>query len=379
MSVVDLHPEDLLDKDARGELTGDERVRLDTHLARCSACRAETMLRADFAAELDEQDHASEIMSLVQGALAAPRPLAMKTAAAPKEAAPREAAPKEIAPKESLPELEAVAGLRRRPRRTAAILLVAAALLAAGAAGATGVTGRIWESLRGASLETTHTTAEGTTRTSPARASGATGASGAAAAALAMPPTVETSETAGATEESARASDALPVGLTAVAAPVAPPHVGAAGAASAPARAVGVASGITSTSTSTSTSTTAAGLFGAANGARREGDTVTALARYDALERQFPGTPEARVAKATAGKLLLDRGDAAGALARFDSYIASGSGELREEAMAGRATALEHLGRDDDEARAWAALLAAYPGTPYAAHARARIARSLPR
>jgi TolA-binding protein len=124
--------------------------------------------------------------------------------------------------------------------------------------------------------------------------------------------------------------------------------------------------------------TSASALFDSANAARRAGDTATALARYDALETQFPGTREARVAKATTGRLLLDRGDAAGALARFDAYLGSGSSELREEAMAGRATALERLGRADEESRAWAALLATYPGTPYGAHARARVARSLP-
>jgi outer membrane protein assembly factor BamD (BamD/ComL family) len=125
--------------------------------------------------------------------------------------------------------------------------------------------------------------------------------------------------------------------------------------------------------------TTASALFDSANAARRDGDTASALARYDALERQFPQTAEARVAKATTGKLLLDRGDAGGALSRFDAYLASGSTELREEAMAGRATALERLGRSDDEVRAWAALLAAYPGTPYAVHAKTRVGRSLGR
>jgi outer membrane protein assembly factor BamD (BamD/ComL family) len=41
--------------------------------------------------------------------------------------------------------------------------------------------------------------------------------------------------------------------------------------------------------------------------------------------------------------------------------------------MVGRATALERLGRADEASRAWGALLAAFPETPYAAHARARL------
>jgi hypothetical protein len=119
-------------------------------------------------------------------------------------------------------------------------------------------------------------------------------------------------------------------------------------------------------------------MFDAANAARRSGDTTGALALYDALERQHPTSREARLANATTARLLLDQGNAAGAVRRFDAYLASGAAELREEAMAGRATALERLGRDDDEARAWALLLATYPRTPYAAHARARVGRSLP-
>jgi outer membrane protein assembly factor BamD (BamD/ComL family) len=121
---------------------------------------------------------------------------------------------------------------------------------------------------------------------------------------------------------------------------------------------------------------TASELFDAANAARRAGDTGAALARYESLERQFPASREARLVAATSARLLLDRGDAAGALRRFDAYLAGGSSELREEAMAGRATALERLGQGEDEARAWAALLATYPHTPYAAHARARVGRS---
>jgi hypothetical protein len=393
MSVVDLHPEDLLDKDARGELTGDERVRLDTHVARCAACRAETMLRADFAAELEGDDHAAEIMGLVQGVLAAPRPVATETAIAPIAPTAPSAGTRTVetartrtvetaptleagASRKEMPELEAVAGLRRRPRRTAAFLLVAAAVLAAGAAGATGVTGRVWQSLRGVSLETTHAS----TTTTPKDGSRALGAPGSNAAAMAAPSVTsmpdanepgEASDTSPATDEAATAIHAPPVALTAVAAPVPSPVT---------THAVAPASATTTTSAATTASaTTASGIFDAANRARRDGDTVTALARYDALERQFPGTPEARVAKATTGKLLLDRGDAAGALARFDAYLASGSTELREETMAGRATALEHLGRDDEEVRAWAALLAAYPSTPYASHARSRVGRSLPR
>jgi TolA-binding protein len=117
----------------------------------------------------------------------------------------------------------------------------------------------------------------------------------------------------------------------------------------------------------------AAALFDEANDARRRGDYARTLTLYHELESRFPHAREALLARATAGKLLLDRGDASGALAYFDSYLSAPGGELREEAMAGRATALERVGREGDARRAWSALLAAFPSTPYAAHAKARL------
>lgn len=53
MNVIDLHPEDLLDKEIDGELTDAERARLDAHLERCEVCSFERDARADFADELD--------------------------------------------------------------------------------------------------------------------------------------------------------------------------------------------------------------------------------------------------------------------------------------------------------------------------------------
>ncbi|MBL8613127.1 MAG: zf-HC2 domain-containing protein, partial [Myxococcales bacterium] len=73
MSVTDLHPEDLLDREARGDLTPKERAHLDAHLAQCAACRLERAVRADFAAELDGEDAAGGAL-LVSKILAAPPP-----------------------------------------------------------------------------------------------------------------------------------------------------------------------------------------------------------------------------------------------------------------------------------------------------------------
>lgn len=120
---------------------------------------------------------------------------------------------------------------------------------------------------------------------------------------------------------------------------------------------------------------TAAALFSEANQARRNGDARRAAHLYQELERRFGGSPEEVVSRVTLGRLLLDRlGDAAGALAHFNAYLASPApGDLQQEAMIGRALALGRLGRTNEEAAAWRALLAAYPRSTYADRARARL------
>jgi hypothetical protein len=72
--------------------------------------------------------------------------------------------------------------------------------------------------------------------------------------------------------------------------------------------------------------------------------------------------------------MYLDDGDAGRALSAFDGYLATGAGSLREEAMVGRARALERLGRSAEEHAAWAALLERFPQTIHAERARGRLA-----
>jgi TolA-binding protein len=117
----------------------------------------------------------------------------------------------------------------------------------------------------------------------------------------------------------------------------------------------------------------AAALFDAAAQARRRGDHGLALDLHRELVMRFPQSREARVSHATMGQLLLDHGDARGALASFDAYRAGGAGPLDEPVLVGRATALDRLGRADEARAAWSALVAAFPRTPYASHARARL------
>ena len=114
-------------------------------------------------------------------------------------------------------------------------------------------------------------------------------------------------------------------------------------------------------------------LLGAETDARRRGDTARVLELHAQLVARYPQSREAQVSRMVVARLLLDRGDAAGALSGFDSYLRVGAGELREDALAGRATALDRLGRADEGRRAWMALLDQYPNSAYGAHARSRV------
>ena len=122
--------------------------------------------------------------------------------------------------------------------------------------------------------------------------------------------------------------------------------------------------------------TSAAEAFSRANLARREGRVKEAVRLYRTLQERFAGSSEELVSRVALGRLLLDRlGDSRGALVQFNSYLASpGGGALREEAMVGRALALGRLRRGAEERAAWSALVAAWPKSAHAKHARARLA-----
>ncbi|MCL2448395.1 MAG: hypothetical protein FWD17_05560 [Polyangiaceae bacterium] len=116
-------------------------------------------------------------------------------------------------------------------------------------------------------------------------------------------------------------------------------------------------------------------LFSQANESRRKGDAAGAAARYGLLQRLFPASPEAALSHVALGRLYLDRmHDAVRALSQFDAYLrATGHDGLREEALVGRALALQELGRADEERAAWHALLAAFPGTLSSDRAKERL------
>jgi len=117
---------------------------------------------------------------------------------------------------------------------------------------------------------------------------------------------------------------------------------------------------------------TAEALFERAEKLRREGRADAAIATYRRLQSAFPGTAETRLSFALAGSLLLERGRPGDALAQFDRHLSAG-GDVGEEALAGRATALEQLRRTPEAIAAWKTLLARYPRSVYAGRARARV------
>jgi tetratricopeptide (TPR) repeat protein len=117
-------------------------------------------------------------------------------------------------------------------------------------------------------------------------------------------------------------------------------------------------------------------LFGAANRARRAGDTATAMRGYAELGHAYPGTREEITSRVVVGDLRLGQGAARDALASFDSYLAaSPDGTLAEEARVGRALALQRLGRRDEEREAWTQLLRLHPDSVQGARARGRLAQ----
>jgi TolA-binding protein len=315
--VVGLHPEALLDRETSGKLTEAERARLDAHLEACAACRLERQLRADFADELAAEETPSERLALT-GLSSTPPPLEVETTAP-------------LATREVIFQLP-----RRSPRRVtrATWLLVAAAVFAVSAAGATGLGQRAWSRLVGApapagvptDVASAHVVAK---HTAPRRV---------ASAAPPMVPSEPARELPSADVLTPPPPAALPV-----------LH-----------RAAAVVDG-------------ASALFEEATAARRQGSYGRAIDLQRELLSHYPRSREAHVARETMGRLLLDRGDPAGAVSSFDAYLADGSGELGEEAMFGRATALERLGRPAQAADAWRALIAAYPETPYASHAKSRL------
>jgi TolA-binding protein len=311
VTVADLHPEDLLEREAGGKLGEAERDRLQAHLARCATCRFERLLRADFVAELEADEAPEALVGLSAGQ-------------------PRVAVPV------------------RRERRVlwsrarVAWLVAAATLLVGGVAAATGVTRRIWSP------------PPELTKEDPAPVSE-----------VKKPKNVRVAPRVEAPPEARSQAQEQPAPVVAVNPPPAETAAPLPPSATPSPMAVHAASHLFEM--------VPADLLDAESDARRHGDYERVVSLHRQLVSRFPGSREAQVSRATVGRLLLDRGNPADALSSFDGYLGSGSGALEEEAMVGRATSLERLGRRDEASRAWGDLLATFPESPYAAHARTRL------
>ena len=120
----------------------------------------------------------------------------------------------------------------------------------------------------------------------------------------------------------------------------------------------------------------AAELFAQANARRRQGDARRARQLYRQLQQLYPRSAEVEVSHVSLGRVQLELGEARDALEQFERYLAKRpSGPLAEEALFGKAGALQRLGRSAQERETWQVLLRAYPGSVYAARARERLER----
>jgi TolA-binding protein len=117
---------------------------------------------------------------------------------------------------------------------------------------------------------------------------------------------------------------------------------------------------------------TARSLFREATAARTAGDRPTAERLYREVATRFPSSPEATVAHAVLGRLLIDLGRPAEGLLELEATLDGGPSALREDALANRAQALDALG-DDGARAAWEQLLREFPTSIHARRARERL------
>lgn len=117
----------------------------------------------------------------------------------------------------------------------------------------------------------------------------------------------------------------------------------------------------------------AAELFSEANQARRASNGARATQLYRLLQRKYPGSQEAQLSLVTLASLQLNSGNASGALSTFNRYLSQSGRPLEAEALYGQAQAFRQLGRTSEEVRAWKRLLATHPSSGYAAQARERL------
>ncbi len=324
MTSTDLHPDDLMDREMRGELSPSEHERLESHLRQCAVCRLERLVREDFRREAEDPASEGDARRLVASLLL---PATMQSA------------------------------LRRPARsrlRYLRMVLVSAAVVSVAGWAAAG----LWSGPRAPSRDATPAAppeapagladhVAHVVRLAPPPAAASARAAAAPSAAVFSAFLVEPS--AAATRRPAR----RPLETPSVATRAAPPPE-------------------TAPVTQAPPTPDAAMLFARATAARRLGDHSGATHYFRALLEGFPASPEAQEGLAVLGRMLLDDSDADGALRCFDQYLRRG-GPSREDVMLGRALSLRRLGRSSEETRAWKDLVADYPSSVHAERARRRL------
>lgn len=384
MSVIEFHPEDLLDRELEGTLSDADRLRLAAHLERCAACRLERQLRLDFEQELGPRKAAPDLHPVVSDVLRAAGVKPSKVSPQAGSAAPS-------------------------VRRWLVAGLVACALFGTGMAAAQlGLADAVLQLLRGdeapahgaqararpvkhaepaaaalpeATVENTETLrAEAAVeRVEPSPTPANSGGMSTRARTHRVSPRAQaTPQRAGRVEASHTPGHALEAYSTenAQSAPAAQARPSDSGEASLRKAADSVAP--SRASERNAPPVTAATLFELASRARRSGAMEEARALYRELQTRFPQSPEARLSLALLARLQLDRGELSAALEGFETYLATAHRALREEAMVGRARTLERLGRARDAKRAWRDLLEAYPESAAAEAARRRVGQNTP-
>ncbi len=371
MKVVDLHPEDLIDKLSDGELSTAERERLDSHLAQCSSCRFEISVRTDLEQDTPLFEQRPQLTFAGQAAQRT------QTSAELPQVAEQGAPPARVA-----------GSLRPRSRRRWPLVLLAASfILCAGGATAAVVSGAMsaptwlpWAPAQN-TVEAAHT-AQAKLAHKLKHAQKSSVAAPLVSTPVAAAPSA--TEAVVLPEPSAEAAPAPKEAvISAVAARPVPQHAAVRApleaAPSAPAVAAFPVADASTAQPAHAEQTVphvdpAASLFADANRARRDGNADRAVALYHSLQTRFPSSSESELSRALLAQLLLDRGSPEQALAGFDSYLSEGAPVLSAEALVGRARALEQLGKPTQAAAAWQQVQSRFPGSVHARLAAARLA-----